>query len=58
MNNTSLLRNKLMIAVSAPSKHGKTESTQMLIDMLYLELITKREGWIAEIFNRKDPSSG
>lgn len=54
MNNTSLLRNKLMIAVSAPSKHGKTESTQMLIDMLYLELITKREGWIAEIFNRKD----
>ena len=52
----SLFKNKLMIAVSAPSKHGKTESTQMLIDLLFLELVTRRKGWTAEIFDRKSKS--
>ncbi len=45
-----------MIAVSAPRNHGKTESTQMLVDLLYLELVTCRNGWTAEIFNRKSKS--
>lgn len=59
MNNPlSLFKNKLMIAVSAPSKHGKTESTQMLIDLLFLELVTRRKGWTAEIFDRKSKSFG
>lgn len=52
----SLFKNKLMIAVSAPSKHGKTESTQMLIDLLFLEFVTRRKGWKAEIFDRKSKS--
>lgn len=46
----NMIKNKLMIAVSAPSRHGKSESTQMLIDLLYLELVSRRKGWTAEIF--------
>ncbi len=54
----SLLRNKLMIAVSAPSKHGKSESTQMLVDLLYLELVTRRQGWTAEMFSTRTNTFG
>lgn len=45
-----------MLAVSAPKNHGKTESTQMLIDLLYIELVTRLSGWKAEIYDRRTNS--
>lgn len=52
----SLFENKLFIAVSAPAKHGKSMSTLLLIDLLYIDLVTKRKGWKAEIFDRSSKS--
>lgn len=45
-----------MLAVSAPKNHGKTESTQMLIDLLYIGLVTRLSGWKAEIYDRRTKS--
>lgn len=47
------LNNKLMIAVSAIADHGKSDSTRMLIDLLYFEFVTKHKGWKAEIYDRR-----
>lgn len=44
--------NNLMIAVSATTNHGKTESTRLLIDLLYHELVNNRSGWDAKIYER------
>lgn len=51
-----IFNNKLMLAVNAPKNHGKTESTQILIDLLYIELVTKSPGWKAEIYDRRTSS--
>lgn len=54
--NFPIFNNKLMLAVDAPKNHGKTESTQMLIDLLYIALVTKHSSWKAEIYNRRTKS--
>ncbi|WP_298641439.1 hypothetical protein [uncultured Prevotella sp.] len=54
--NLPIFNNKLMLAVDASKDHGKTESTKMLIDLLYITLVTKHQGWKAELYNSRTDS--